>query len=176
MKKKGQLFDIFVILVVMFVTFLFFAGFLYGYNLLTAQVTSVQTDSSIVNITSAAQSTFGQINTGLQSLKWISLVIVISMIISIMVSNFLVRAHPVFFIVYVMITIAAVIFSVYISNAYESILTASNPLTAELQSFRGMDYIMLHLPIWTTIIGFIGAIFLFIGVVVDRDQGGSIPL
>jgi len=176
MKRKGELFDIFIVLILIFVVFIFFAGFLYGYNLLTNGILNTVQTSSSINITQPAQQTFGQVNQGLASLRWLSLVIVVSMIISIMVSNFLVKAHPVFFIVYLLIVVVGIVLSVYLSNAYESILTSSNALTETLQSFTAMNFIMLHLPIWATIIGIMGAIFLFIGVTVDREQGGSIPV
>ncbi len=182
MNRKGGLFDIFILLIVGFVVFLFFAAWVYGFNLLTNQIV----DSGIIvdnpfndgttNISDIGEDTFGAVNTGLGSLKWIALVIFIAMIMGIMVSNFLVKAHPAFFIVYVLITIIAVVFSVYISNAYETIVTSANPLGPTLQSFGAMDFIMNNLPIWTTIIGFMGAIFLFMGIIADNEQGGSIPI
>lgn len=175
MNRRG-IFDIFIWLVVIFIMFIFFASFMYGFNILSSSVVNTVIPSDVVNVTQAGQDTFGQVNTGLASLKWLALVIAVSMIISIMISNFLVKAHPVFWIVYVLITIVAVVFSVTLSNAYESILNSNNALTSTLQSFTAMNFIMLHLPIWTTIVGFMGALFLFIGVIVDKEQGGSIPI
>lgn len=176
MNKKGVMFDVIIWIIVVFVMMIFFVGWKYGFGLLTSSVTSLPTLDNGVNISDIGQDTFGQINEGLGSLKWLALVISVAMIISIMVSNFLVKAHPVFWIVYVLISIVGVMLSVYVSNAYESIITSGNPLTATLQSFTAMHYILLHLPIWVTIISFMGGIFLFIGVIVDRDQGGSIPI
>jgi hypothetical protein len=174
MNKKGDMFDIFVLLIVSFIIFLFFAGWIYGFNLFTSRMLEITSTTDSFNITSATEQTFSQINVALPTLRWVALVIVIAMMMSILVSNFLVKAHPVFFIVYVLITAVAIVFSVYLSNAYESILTATNPLTATLQSFTAMDHIFLNLPIWTTIIGIAGAMFLFIGIIVDREQGGSV--
>lgn len=176
MNRKGSIFDLIVWIVVITIMLVFFAGFYYGFGIMKDQVTSIVIPNSPINISQAGEDTFGQVHTGLASLKWIALVITISMIISIMVSNFLVKAHPVFFIVYIMMTIVGVFLSVYIANAYESILVSSNPISTTLQSFTAMNFIMLHLPIWTTIVGIMGAIFLFIGIIVDRDQGGSIPV
>lgn len=174
MNRKGGMFDIFVLLIIGFIVFLFFAAWLYAHNILTTELINIPQTSNTFNISQAATDTFGQVNIALPALKWLALVIFIAMFMSIMISNFLVKAHPVFFIVYVLITVIAVVFSAYLSNAYETIITSGNPLAATLQSFTAMDYIFLHLPIWTTIIGLGGAIFLFIGIVVDRDQGGSV--
>lgn len=176
MKRKGQLFDIIIWLIIIFVMFIFFVGFKYGFNILTNTVVGINQPVGNTNVTTIGTNTFGQVNTGLDSLKWLALVITISMILSIMISNFLIKAHPVFFIVYILIVVIAVVLSVYLSNAYETILTSGNVLAPTLQSYTGMNYIMLHLPIWTTIVGIMGAIFLFIGVTLDREQGGSIPI
>lgn len=175
MNKRGGMFDVIVLLVVIFVMFLFFAGWVYGFGLLSGELTTLTSKpGELSNASSAARDTFGQINTALPALKWIALVIVIAMVMSIMLSNFLIKAHPAFLIVYILITIVGIVLAAYISNAYESILTASNPLTPTLQDFVAMNFIMLNLPVWAAIIGFIGAIFLFIGVVVDREQGGGV--
>lgn len=176
MNRKGVMFDVIIWIIVVFVMMIFFVGWKYGFGLLTASVSSLPILDNGVNAGQIGADTFGRINTGLETLKWLSLVIAIAMIISIMVSNFLVKAHPVFWIVYVLMSVVGVMLAVYVSNAYESILTSSNPLTASLQSFTAMHYILMHLPIWVTIISFMGGIFLFIGVIVDRDQGGSIPI
>ena len=66
--------------------------------------------------------------------------------------------------------------SVYISNAYESIIISGNVLAPTLESFTGMNYIMLHLPILAAVIGIFGAILLFVGITVDREAGGGIPV
>lgn len=176
MNRKG-IFDVIIWIVLVFIVFIFFAAWMYGFNLMTTQLVNIQQpEGSLVNLSEAAENTFGQINAALPALRWIALVIAIAMLMSILISNFFVKAHPVFFIVYVLITAVAVVFSVYVSNAYESILTAQNPLTVTLQSFGAMDYLMLNLPIWTTIIGILGAIFLFIGITLDRESGGGLPI
>lgn len=176
MNKRGQLFDVIIWLIIIFIMFIFFVGFKYGFNILTNTIVGVNQPVGNTNVSQIGTDTFGQVNVGLDSLKWLALVITVSMILSIMISNFLIKAHPVFFIVYILITIIAVVLSVYLSNAYESILTSGNVLTQTLQSYKAMNYIMLYLPIWTTIVGIMGAIFLFIGVTLDREQGGSIPV
>jgi hypothetical protein len=175
MNKKGGLFDIFIVLIVMLTMFIFFASFMYGFGLMTDKVTDITIPTDIVNVSQAGEDVFGKINAGLSALKWLALIITFSMVIAIMVSNYLVRASPSFYFVYVLITVIGIVFAVNISNAYESILTPEGVLTPTLQSFSGMNYLMLNLPIFITIVGLLGALFLFIGIIVDRDSGGSIP-
>jgi len=93
--------------------------------------------------------------------------------ISILVTNFLVKTHPAFFIVYIFVVIAAIIASVYISNQYETLMT-DNVIGTTLSEFTGSSFIMLSLPIWTSVIGIFGGIFLFAGILRDREAGGSL--
>lgn len=178
MNKRGGLFDIFIVLIVLFIVLIFFAGFIYGWNALTDNVITAANQNPNVpgNVTKAAEDVFGKINTALPALQWVGLALIVAMILGIMVSNFLVKAHPAFFVIYILITIVAVIFSVSLSNAYQSILTTDNPITTNLQQFTALNHIMLNLPIWTTIIGFAGAIFLFLGITVDRQAGGGVDI
>lgn len=170
MNKRGDLFGVIIMLVVMFLVFLFFAGWIFGFGLLTAQVTqNTNLNSGGINITQVGAQTFGQINTSLQSLRWIALVMTFGMVISIFVSNALVKVNPVFSIVYILMAIIGVVFSVYLSNAYEFIIDSGNALVPTLQSFTAMDYLLLHLPIFTTIVGVLGAIFLFINIGNDSE-------
>jgi len=175
MNRKG-IFEVIVFLIVAFIVFLFFASWMYGFGLITEQVEGLGITDNNINLTDAGKNTFGQVNSALPALKWIALVMVIGMIMSIMISNLFVKAHPAFFIVYILITIVSVVLAVSISNAYESLLTSANPLTDTLQSFGAMDFIMLNLPIWALIVGIMGAIFLFIGITLDRESGGGIPI
>jgi len=176
MNRRGGMFDIIIAMVVMFIVFIFFAAIIYGFGVLTTDITSITELAGTANVTTAAESTFGAINNALPALRWIALVITISLFIAILVSSFLVKAHPVFFILYILIVVVAVVFSVSLSNAYEEMLTGSNPITATLESFTAMNFIILHLPIWIVVIGIAGAIFLFIGITVDSESGGSIPI
>jgi len=175
MNKKGlNVLSIIIFLVIITITVLFFAGFQYGINELDD---SFQGTNLIVgndtNITRAAEQTFGVLNTGLTGLRWVAFAIFVAMALSIFISNFLVKAHPVFFIIYICITILAVVLSIPISNTYEDLLT-SGTLSTTLMTYGPINYMMIHLPVFVTIIGLAGAIFLFIGVTVDRETGGSI--
>ena len=172
MNKKGALTDIIVWIAVGFITILFFAGFIYGHGILTNRLININ-DTGIVNVSGAAQVTFQPLNAALGGLKTIAFIIIFVMWISIFISNFMVKAHPVFFIVYVLITVLAIVFTVPISNVYENLLT-NEVLGSTLSGFTGSSYIMLNLPLWTAVIGLIGAIFLFIGIRRDPGAGGGV--
>lgn len=175
MNSKGGLFDLVVLMIVAFVAILFFAGWIFAHNLLTDKLleAGAQNDNSNINITDAANKTFVLANNAMPQLTWVAFAIIFGMTLAILVSNFLVRANPIFVVPYILFTIIAIIFSAYISNAYEDLLS-NQLLGPTLQTFTASNYFMLYLPFWITIIGLIGGITLFIGVTADRDLGGSI--
>lgn len=175
MNKKGSAFtDLFILLAVVMVGVLFFAGIIYGMDLLNERLSDIDiTIGSDTNVTAISSDTFGRINTALGGLKWVAMALLFGMMLAIFISNFMVKAHPVFIIVYILITIVAIVFAVYISNAYETMLM-SGPLSTTLTTFGPMNFFLLNLPAVIGIIGFGGALFLFIGITVDREQGGSL--
>lgn len=171
--RRGNLADILIWMVMAFVIVVFFALWMYGHNIITQTIIGIEGGSSAVNISDAGMKTFGAINNSMPLLRTLSFAIIVAMAISIFISNFLVRAHPVFFVVYFLISAVAVIFSVYLSNAYETLLSGQ-AFSETLGGFSASNIILANLPIWTTIICLGGAIFLFIGMIRDDGLGGSV--
>lgn len=174
MNKKGAIIDIIVWIVVAFVVVVFFGLWVWGFDMVTDKLVSIDTGSSSVNVSEVASQTFGVLNTAQASgLKFIAFCIIVAMALSILVSNFIIKSHPVFFIVYIFVIVGAFIGAVYISNAYET-LTQDASFGPTLLSFKAGTFIMLNLPIWTLVIGIFGAIILFIGITIDAESGGGI--
>ncbi len=169
MNKKGSIMDLFLLIIIAFITIVLFAVFIFGMGIITDKITTVpQTDFSLVNISEAGQATFGNLNDAIQFLTVIAFTIIIGLSLSILVSNIFIRSHPFFYVLYVIIVIIAIVFSAIVSNAYEELLTGTE-LSATFQLFTGANFIMANLPVWITVIGIFGAIFLFINI--PRDEG-----
>jgi len=100
----------------------------------------------------------------------IAVIILVMTGLSILIHNFLVKAHPVFIGTYVVMTVASVIISAYVSNQYIELLSNA-VLGPTLQTFTGANLIMYWLPYWTAIIGVFGFIILFVGAMRDRTGG-----
>ena len=170
MNKRGAITDIILFMVLSFVIVTFFVLWNYGFGLVTDVLTTIP-DAGSLNVSDAAQDTFGQLNAAQSSgLKTLSYVMIFSMALSILVSSFLIKVHPAFILVYLFVIIGAIMASVYISNYYEDLL-ADPLLGPEFQSFKGGSFIMLYLPYWVGIIGFLGMIFLMAGIIIDPGQG-----
>lgn len=128
------------------------------------------------NVSQIIDNTFGSVNTAYSSLYWISIMLIVGMAISIFIGSYLVTTKPIFFVPYFFIVIIAVIVSTGISNAYEQVMQDPT-LASTFNGFIGANYIMLQLPIWVTIIGFVGGIIMFVRMGSKENQiygGGSV--
>lgn len=135
-------------------------------------VAAPQLDRPGVNATEIANSTIGHIKVGYETLKWITYMVIIAYAIGLILSNFLVRVHPVFVIAYILILAIVVIVSVPISNTYEGLM--QDPLLGpSFQGFFGQSWIFLHLPYWIFFLGILAGIPLFVNVIRDKQQPGD---
>jgi len=168
--KKGSVVDVVIWVIIAFVTIMFLAMWLYGHNLITTAFVN-NPDPLIAN---ASADIFTPVNDALgQWLPTIAFIIIVAMFISILVSNFLVNAHPVFFFVHVVVTMVAIVIAASISNRYMELL--QDPvLGSTLQQFVATNFIMQWLPYWVALLGIFGAIFLYIGIIRKKDEGVSI--
>ena len=175
MDSKGQITAILVWMALAFITVLFFAVWVYGFNIVTEKITGIDTKvGGNETIGSIGTQTFGKINSQQTTgLHFLAFVMIFMSAISIIISHFIIKAHPVFFVVYLFVIIGAVMGSTLISNVYEGLLD-QGVLSSTLEGFSGASFIMLNLPLWVVTIGIFGSIFLFAGIIRDSGAGGSV--
>jgi len=175
---KGQLqsFGLFQFMILAFVAVVLFGGLIYAMGLINDVFDDVGINNEAnsgmpgyVNMTQAADVTFGQANQGVQSLRLVAFSLIFATIISFIFTSAMIKVHPVFFFAHILLTMLAVFLSVPISNAYENIMM-SNIYEGNLTTFTGANYVILNLPIFVTALGLIGGIFMFVGLI--RPQGG----
>jgi len=174
--KKGSVIDLFIIMIVAFVATAFFALWVYGYDQIETTLRGIPNSTGKINvsISDATSKTFSIVKPAQEEgLHVLAYTLIFAMIISFLIINFLEKSNPAFFIVYIFVLLGAIVASVYISNQYEELLT-NRLVGSTFQGFQGASFILLYLPVWITVIGFIGAILLFAGILRDRGQGGMI--
>lgn len=176
-QKKGAVTDIFVFMIIAFILALLCVMFLYISQITneafmnnTEAFQSMYGDSNEVNATVIITETFGQVPTAFEALKWITTMLIVGMMISLFISAFLIRTHPVMLFVHIIIVIIAIVCSVAMSNAYMEIY-ASPTLAQYFTGFWGQNFIFENLPVWVTLIGFTQIIILLANMV--REGGGS---
>lgn len=176
-KRGAGLTDLFVFMVVAFalviivVIMIYLATTTYNNLLANANVFDKALQGTGLNASDVITDTFGQVPNAYQSLKWITVMLIVGMILSIFISSFLVRTNPVFFVAYILVWIIAIIVAVPLRNVYEVIY--QNPLLASTFSgLWGVSYIFLNLHIWITVIGGIAGIIMFINMIRQSKMEG----
>lgn len=124
--------------------------------------------SNETNVSQIIDDSFGKVGDSYSSFKWISVMLIFGFFMSILVSAFLVRTHPAWFIGYIFMVVIAILVSVYVSNTYETLM--NDPVLSEtiLTGFFSASYIFLYLPIWVCIVGILAGILMYINL----DIGG----
>ncbi len=173
--KKGAIIDMIVFVIMALVITIFIGVWIYGVDLISDTMSGINaTIGTNTNFSDIAKDTIGQVNSANQTmLPIVAFALIFGMVLTIFVSNFLVKVHPAFFFVYLAILVLAIVLSVHVSNTYESLLTGE-VFSNTLQSMTASTFILLNLPLWTTVVGFVGMIILFAGIIRDRELGGII--
>ena len=177
--KKAQLssFSPIMWMITAFLAVVLFAGMIYTMGILNDVFAQVGLENEknagqpgYTNMSKAAEDIWGQADESIQSLKLVAITYILSLGASIVIIGFLQRKHPFLFFVYMLIVLLGVIFAPTISNAYEELLV-SDIFDGGLVEFTAANHILLNLPIYVLIIGFGGALGLFIGLVRGNDRG-----
>lgn len=178
-RKKAQTqFSIFYFIIIAFVVVVFFAGLIYVMGLINNVMHNVGLANEVnagkpayVNMTQASDQIFGQVNVSIQALRMVAIVYILGLACTIIITNGLVKIHPIWFFAYILIALLAVIFAPTISNAYESLLNAGI-YDGQLSTFTASNFILLNLPTVTLIVSVLGGVFLFIQLL--RNDGGNL--
>ena len=163
--KKGAFSDLFIFMVFAFVIVFISVIWIYMGGLAQDQMQESLGkmdlhDTVGNNASQVIDNTIGDFNTSISALRWITVFLIAGMILSIFIGSYLVTTKPIFFIPYLFIIIIAIVVSVPMSNAYETLMTTPT-LVDTFTGFQGANWIMLNLPMWITIIGLTGAIIMF---------------
>ena len=176
--KRGAFADLFIFMIFALVIVLISVLWIFMGNKVTDQLHASMDDMDLSdtvgnNASQVIDNTMGNggFNGSIQALHWITIFLIVRMIISIFIGSYLVTTKPVFFLPYIFIVIIAIIVAVPMSNAYETIMS-DQTLSDTFVGFQGANFIMLHLPVWITIIGFTGGIIMFSQMGKKEEQYG----
>jgi len=165
MNKKGSFGDLFLFMIFAFIIALVVGVFFYIGVTTQDQLHETMDgmdfdDGAGNNASEIIDNTFGGVTTSYNALPWLSIMLIFGMIVSIFIGSYLVTTKPIFFIPYFFISIIAIIVSVPMANAYEELI-ANPTLVSSFNNFVGLNFVILNLPVFITIIAFIGAIIMF---------------
>ena len=164
MNKKADLTDMFLFMIVAIIILMVSGMFIYMGGRIRAELHTNLDNKEIgdnVNYSEVIDNSMGQVDTSYRLMYWLSILLIVGMMISVFIGNYMITTRPIYFVPYIFITIIAVIVSVGISNAYQEII-ADPTLASTFAGFIGSNFIMVYLPIWITIISFVGGIIMFV--------------
>lgn len=173
MNKKGGMFDIILAIVLSFVLVIFCVIFFYVQNVTSTKLqelapTIQKSFTNDTNVSLIISDTIGGTTAAYNTLPWITVMLIFGFFFSILVSSFLVKTHPVFFVGYIFISVISIILSAYISNSYMSLYSTA-VLTNTWMNFTGANFIFAYLPIWVTVIAFLAGILMYGNLVLDNQ-------
>lgn len=177
MNKKGSVADMFIFIALGVGVLLILGLFLYGFQVIDSNMGEFSTD----NVGGDQYGSFGNISNQTVGVvvdsfepgfHLVAFAFIFGMILSIFITGFFVRAHPVFLVIYIFIVIIAIIVSIPVSNFYETQLTGQ-VYSDTLAGFTAGNFIMVNLPLWVAIVGLAGVIFLFIFIRTAPTDLGS---
>lgn len=169
--KKGSFTGIFLLMIIA-VIIMFVAGiFIYIGGLTKDKLHETMDDMEFgdANTSQVIEDTFGKVDQSYSHLTWITVMLIFAMVLSIFIGSYKVRTEPVYFIPYIIICIIAVIVSVGIANSYEQVIQEPT-LAATFTELTGGNYFMLNLPIFVTVIAFVGGIIMYIRWTTREEQ------
>lgn len=101
------------------------------------------------------------------NLDWVGLAFFVAVIITIIITSWFTAGNPVLIIVYFFVVLFTVFLSMLVSNFWEDI-TVDAAFSATLAVYPVTNHLMLNLPFYVAIIGFIGMVVTF-----AKPQGGN---
>ena len=119
--------------------------------------------ASKFNVTESMDNFLGKATQSYSVMSWVTYMILIAMILSILITNALVKTNPFWFVAYVFVVILAIVISAVLSNVYEDIATNS-VISSGFTGLTTTTWLLLNLPYIVTIVGFIAGILLFINI------------
>lgn len=156
MEKKGELQDIIVFVITLFVLacgllILLYVSPLIFNGLKTAGLNNSETGARVIE--DSIDVTKNTINNGY-------MLLFVGLVISMMITSFMVRTHPIFLFLYIIILMITVVLSIYLGNHYYQL--EQNPIFEDaLNDGSFIHLIMNHLVEVTIAIGILSMIIVF---------------
>lgn len=158
--KKGSIQDIVIggVILFLFATSLFFAGFL------TKKIDNALLQNSDIANVQNINASMQKVENVINSYDYVFMAVFLLFCISLIVTSFFIGGNPLFIVVYTIFILFAVIFSPILSNTWEDFTTKPvfmiNGVT-EISHYPISNYILTHLPTFLGILGAVGMISLF---------------
>lgn len=127
-----------------------------------------------VNVSEAAEYSFGTLNTFVQAMPWLIAFSYVLCLVFTLVFIFIAgySPHPAFLASYLSLMILLIFACVVMSNMYQDIYTGSDEIATRLQEQTTMSYMILHSPFIMGLIAVVGGLLMFGMQQMNRNEPG----
>ena len=156
MNRKGSARDAVLIGVLIFSLAI---AFFVTHYMLTVTVDTML-NVTVINASNASVSALQGIDKVTARFDYSIFAVFMGLVLALIITGWFIAAQPIFMFVYMIVIVIGVILSTVMANVWESVSTASIFGTT-LNSFPITNNIMLNLPYYMAVIGFIGIVVMF---------------
>ena len=159
--KKGSIRDLFFLIGFLFgLGLMFFIGFAI-YNLVTDELKNTE-----IGDVPEAVAAMDEVGVTISQVDYFFMIVFFMMVIAMLVSAFMVDVHPIFYVIFIIAWIIAVMFSTILSVTYSTMITATdffnNTVTGVAATMPVYNFLMTNLPLYTTVLGFLLVLVMFV--------------
>jgi hypothetical protein len=153
-KGQGLIASLFTFMIVAFIIVLVSVMFVYMGNRVQTELKEVDIDTA-GNWTKIVDDSIGGVNNAYATLNWLTTFLILGYMLAFLMGCVFAHEHPVVFIIYIFITIIAIIVSVPLANAYYN-LYLNSTLNPTFLTFESSSYILFKLPYFITGMALLG--------------------
>ena len=139
--------------------FTFAIGF-FIINYVVGEVVTDMTETPTLNDTTGFSDTMGGITKVTGRLDYVVFGLFIGLILSLIITGWFIGGNPIYMFIYFIVTIIAVVLATFFANVWEQV-SETAIFGTNVASFTLTNNIMLNLPIYMAVVGFIGLIAMF---------------
>lgn len=154
--KRGDLTDMFIFVITLFIL----AIGLFILMFIIPQITNGLRIGGLNNSVAGANAINSMDNLGTHTINNGFLMLFVGLVISMMITSFMVRTHPIFLFLYIIFLGITILLSFYLGNAYYDMI--NNPVFASMYSTATFsNWILGHIAEITVAVGAVSMIILF---------------
>jgi len=114
-----------------------------------------------INQSSSAVTALEGINVVTNRLDYVIFGVFLALVLGLIITSWFIGGNPIFMFVYFIVIVVTVVISTVLANTWEMVSQMSTFGTATFNAFPLTNNLMLYLPIYISVIGFIGVVVMF---------------
>ena len=123
-----------------------------------------------VNESSAAVSVFNSVSSMVDRLDYVVMGLFIGLTLALIISGWFIGGYPIFMFIYFIVVVVSVLLSAGLSNVWETV-SQSAQFGLTISSFPITNNLLLNLPLYVAVVGFIGITVMFVKPFATNEVG-----